>query len=239
MTEEKKASYRLVDLSQEIFTGAPVWPGHPETKITVTDTHESTRRSGRFEEDYGYTAEKIEMSTHGTTHVDSISHIDPAPGAPSIEKIPLAWFYTDDICIDLSHIPPKTYYTLDMIKQALEKHGLDIKKGDTVLLYSGHYVRTWGTAGWLTDYPGLSREAAEWIYDHGAINIGQDAPSHDCALTKSYPAHQVCREKQTLNTENLGDLRPVVGKRFRFIGFPLKIRNGSGSPIRAVAVLED
>ncbi len=239
MTEKKKASHRLVDLSQEIFTGAPVWSGHPETKITVTDTHESTRRSGRFEEDYGYTAEKIEMSTHGTTHIDSISHIDPAPGAPSIEKIPLAWFYTEAICIDLSHIPPKTYYTPDMIKEALQKHGLDIKKGDTVLLYSGHYVRTWGTAGWLTDYPGLSREAAEWIYDHGAINIGQDAPSHDCALTKSYPAHQVCREKQTLNTENLGDLRPVVGKRFRFIGFPLKIRNGSGSPIRAVAVLED
>ena len=100
-------------------------------------------------------------------------------------------------------------------------------------------MRTWGTPAWLTDYPGLSREAAEWIHDQGAINIGQDAPSHDCSQTKSYPAHQVCREKQTLNTENLGDLRPVVGKRFRFICFPLKIRNGSGSPIRAVAVLED
>jgi kynurenine formamidase len=44
---------------------------------------------------------------------------------------------------------------------------------------------------------------------------------------------------QTLNIENLGDLRPVVGRRFQFIGLPLKIRKGSGSPIRAVAVLED
>jgi kynurenine formamidase len=44
---------------------------------------------------------------------------------------------------------------------------------------------------------------------------------------------------QTLNIENLGDLRPAVGKRFQFIGLPLKIRGGSGSPIRAVAVLED
>ncbi|MEE9609670.1 MAG: cyclase family protein [Desulfatiglandales bacterium] len=237
--ETKEKNYRLVDLSQEIFTGAAVWPGHPETKITVVDTHESTRKSGRFEEDYGFTAEKIEMSTHGTTHVDSISHIDPAPRAPSIDKISLDWFYTGAICIDLSYIPPKTYYTVDIIKEALKKHGLEIEKGDTVLLYSGHYVRTWGSAGWLSEYPGLDREAAEWIYDQGAINIGQDAPSIDCALTKSFPAHQVCREKQTLNIENLGDLRPVVGMRFRFIGLPLKIRDGSGSPIRAVAVLED
>jgi kynurenine formamidase len=44
---------------------------------------------------------------------------------------------------------------------------------------------------------------------------------------------------QKLNTENLADLRPVVGKRFRFIALPLKIRGGSGSPVRAVAVLEE
>jgi len=231
--------YKLIDLSQEIYTGAPVWPGHPETKVTVVATHEETVKSGRFTENYSYTAEKIEMSTHGTTHVDSISHIDPTPGAPSIEKIPLDWFYTGAICLDLSHIPPRTEYTVADIQAALDKYGLDIRKGDTVLLYSGHYGRTWGTDAWLTDYPGLSREAAEFIYGSGAINIGQDAPSHDCAGTTSYPAHQVCREMQTLNTENLGDLSPVAGKRFRFIGFALKIRNGSGSPIRAVAVLED
>jgi kynurenine formamidase len=231
--------YKLIDLSQEIFSGAPVWPGHPETKVTVVATHEETVASGRFTENYSYTAEKIEMSTHGTTHVDSISHIDPTPGAPSIDKIPLDWFYTEGICIDLSHIAPKGTYTVEDIKAALDKHGLEIKKGDTVLMYSGHYVRTWGTDAWLTGYSGLGREAAEFIYGAGAINIGQDAPSHDSSQTTSYPAHQVCREMQTLNTENLGDLRPVVGKRFRYIGLPLKIRNGSGSPIRAVAVLED
>jgi kynurenine formamidase len=231
--------YKLIDLSQEIFTGAPVWPGHPETKVTVVDTHEERLMSGRFEENYSFTAEKIEMSTHGTTHVDSISHIDPRPGAPSIDQIPLDWFYTRGICLDLSHIPPQTYYTVEMIKEALEKDGLEIKKGDTVLLYSGHYNRTWGTPAWLTEYSGLSREAAEFIYGQGAINIGQDAPSHDCSLTKSYPAHQVCRELQTLNTENLGDLSSVAGKTFTYIGLPLKIRNGSGSPIRAVALLED
>ena len=230
-------SCKLIDLSQELFTGAPVWPGHPKTRVDVVATHDETRKSGKFTDNYSYTAEKIELSTHGTTHVDSISHIDPDPNALTIDKIPLEWFYTGAICLDLSHIPPRTYYTIDMIKESLIKDSLEIKDGDTVLLYSGHYGRTWGTPAWLTDYSGLSREAAEYIYGLGAINIGQDAPSHDCSQTTGYPAHQVCREMQKLNIENLGNLEPVAGKRFRFIGFPLKIRNGSGSPIRAVAVL--
>ncbi len=229
--------YKLVDLSQEIFTGAPVWPGHPQTVITVVDTYESTR--DRFEEGYCFTAEKIEMSTHGTTHVDSIMHIDPTPGAPSIDELPLDWFYTEGICIDLSHLPPRTEYTVGMIKEALARHNLELKKGDTLLLYSGHYERTYCTPAYLSAYSGLGREAAEYIYGAGVLNIGQDAPSHDRGGTLSYPAHQVCREMQTLNTENLGDLRPVVGKRFRYIGLPLRIRRGSGSPIRAIAVLDD
>ena len=150
---------RLIDLSQELFDGAPVFPGHPQTKIVLVDTFESTRT--RYTEGYGYTTEKIDMSTHGTTHVDSISHIDPSPGAPSIDRIPLDWFWTEAICLDLSHLPPKTYYTTKMIEDALAKNGLDIREGDTVLIDSGHYRRNWGKPGWLTDYPGLSREAAD------------------------------------------------------------------------------
>ena len=71
------------------------------------------------------------------------------------------------------------------------------------------------------------------------MNIGQDAPSIDCVLTTSFPAHQVCKEMQRLNTENLADLRPVTGLRFLLAAFPLRIRGGSGSPIRAVALLAD
>jgi len=44
---------------------------------------------------------------------------------------------------------------------------------------------------------------------------------------------------QRLNTENLADLEAVSGKRFRFAAFPLKIRHGTGSPVRAVAIVEE
>ncbi|MFP4270984.1 MAG: hypothetical protein ACLFTL_10515 [Alphaproteobacteria bacterium] len=52
--------------------------------------------------------------------------------------------------------------------------------------------------------------------------------------------HQVCRDTKVTHMESLVNLRELVGKgRFRFIGFPLKIKGGTGSPIRAVAVLDD
>ena len=42
-----------------------------------------------------------------------------------------------------------------------------------------------------------------------------------------------------LNTENLCNLKEIVNKRLMYIGLPLKIRGGSGSPIRAVALLNE
>lgn len=52
--------------------------------------------------------------------------------------------------------------------------------------------------------------------------------------------HLVCRNMGFTHMESLCNLDKLVGQgRFRFIGFPLKIRGGSGSPIRAVAVLDD
>jgi kynurenine formamidase len=49
----------------------------------------------------------------------------------------------------------------------------------------------------------------------------------------------MCREYGIHHYENLANLRELVGRRFTFVGFPLKIRDGTGSPVRAVAVLEE
>lgn len=71
------------------------------------------------------------------------------------------------------------------------------------------------------------------------VNFGIDAPSVDNHADKTFPYHVVCREKKLLNMENLANLDKVSGKRFIFIGFPLKIRGVSGSSIRAVVLLEE
>ena len=55
----------------------------------------------------------------------------------------------------------------------------------------------------------------------------------------NFRAHQICGERGITHMECLFNLDKLVGRgRFRFVGFPLKIRGGSGSPIRAVAIFE-
>jgi kynurenine formamidase len=69
--------------------------------------------------------------------------------------------------------------------------------------------------------------------------FGVDSPSPDNPADKFYPVHLFCRENGVTHYENLANLEAVVGRRFRFFGFPLRIRGGHGSPVRAVAMLHE
>ncbi|WP_037320741.1 hypothetical protein [Salegentibacter sp. Hel_I_6] len=52
--------------------------------------------------------------------------------------------------------------------------------------------------------------------------------------------HHICGAMNFTHYENMVNLYKLIGKgRFRFIGLPLKIRGGTGSPVRAVAIFEN
>jgi len=174
------------------------------------------------------------MSDHGGTHVDSIEHVSRKPGALTIDKIPLDWFYGPAICLDVSHLRPKAYISKKDLSDALIKHKLEIMEGDTVLLYTGS-IKKLGTWEYLTEYPGLHYEATIRHADKKVRNVGADAPSIDNPADKSYPAHRACGEKDMLNMGNLGDLKEAIRKRFKIVLFPLKLRGCTDSPVRVVA----
>jgi kynurenine formamidase len=237
-----KRKYRLVDLSQEIYNGMPVYPGHQRTAIFPMKTHEETMMVNGT----GYSSITcgILMSDHGPTHVDAELHIDPSPGARAIDELPIEMFYGPAICVDVSFIRgEESCFTKAILEKALADAALSIEEGDTLLLYTGHYDRTYPDYGkWLFDYPGLDREASEWLCDQGIINVGIDAPSIDSSLEmkrKIYPAHTVCKERHLLNIENMANLDQVAGMRFTLSALPLKIKGASGSPVRAVAIIDE
>jgi kynurenine formamidase len=91
----------------------------------------------------------------------------------------------------------------------------------------------------MTDYPGLDREGTEFIIDQGCVNLGVDSASPDMWYDKTYPCHSVCAERGITHIENLSNLDKIIGKRFTFIGLPLKIRKCTGSPLRAGAILDE
>jgi kynurenine formamidase len=230
-----KISGTIIDLSQEIYTGMPVYPGHAKTVIWEHMSHEESGRM--LGTGFSYQSSGLMFCDHGPTHIDSVSHLSRDPGAPSVEEIPLTYCVTSAICIDVSDVAPQTQFGAEKIVSELNHWGLDIRGGDTVLFHTGHYAKYYGTPEYASHQPGLTRDATEYIIDKGAINFGVDNTSPDMFLDKTYPCHMVCRERQITHIENLCNLEKLVGKRFTFIALPLRIRKGTGSPVRAVAIL--
>ena len=228
---------KIVDLSQEIYTGMPVYPGHIKTVIWIHASHEEMRR--QLGTGFSYETRGILLCDHGPTHIDSVSHLSTDPEAPSVDKIPLEYCITSAISLDVSDVPRKKQFGRAKIEAQLKKWDLDIRKGDTVLFYTGHYDQFYGKPEYMTDYPGLDREATEFIIDQGCINFGVDSPSPDMWYDKTYPCHSVCAERKVTHIENLCNLDKVLGKRFTFIALPLKIREGTGSPVRAIAIVPE
>ena len=231
-------NHEIVDLTQPIFSGMPVFVGHPDTWRWTNMTHEESAASGRFESEMSYYSGIVQMCEHGPTHVDSISHLDPSPSAKHIDEMDFNFFYSRGIAIDFEDVEDNSYIDAEKVKERLQHYNLDIKQGDTLLFTYGHYKRHYPKDSYTTHYAGWTRDAAEYVYKEcGALNVGTDAPSMDMAHSPEYPCHLVCRELGRTNTENLYNIEKVVGKEFLYIGLPLKIKGGSGSPIRAIAVL--
>ncbi len=228
----------IIDLSQELFTGMPVFHGLPEVKITMYASHE--QQDGIVGSDVVSPAvNRLELGEHTGTHVDAFNHMGRQYRGQSIDTMPLAMFYTDGICLDVSHKGLRALIEPTDLEQALAQARLEIHPGDTVLLYTDHYRRTFGTPNWDRG-PGLSVDAARWLGQRRIAAFGVETASPGVRHVSNKDVHRICGEMGFTHYENLVNLHELIGRgRFRFIGLPLKIRGGTGSPVRAVAVFED
>ena len=94
--------FEIIDLSQEIYEGMPVYKGLPQVKMTVHNSHEEwngiknpiTKTPA---------VHKLELGEHTGTHVDAINHMEIQHKGKSIDKMPLSMFYTEGICLDFSN----------------------------------------------------------------------------------------------------------------------------------------
>lgn len=228
---------RLVDLSQDIYTGMKVYPGHLKTVVFEHATHEET--APKFDSGFSFQTTGFLLNDNGPTHVDSFSHLDPAAGAETIDQMPLELFYGPAVCIDVSDRPPRTDIEPVHLDAALERAGLDVRAGDILLLHTATWNRHQGTTAYLSEFPGLGAAGSQWLVDRGVKTFGVDSPTPDNPISTSYPCHMMCREQHITHYENLANLDQVVGRRFVYAGFPLKLRGGHGGPTRAVALLDD
>ncbi|MGY4257877.1 kynurenine formamidase [Bradyrhizobium sp. USDA 4516] len=228
----------LIDLSRELHHRAPAPHLHPPIIMGVWNDHDEIKQAGATR----FTSKSwaLSLSDHSGTHVDAPCHFNPDPQAPSIDQIPLEDFYTEAICLDLSHAPLRHEITAAEMEEALVRSGQQIRPRDTVLIEMGVNRRLWGTPGYLHDFPGLHVDAVHWLADRKILMFGVEAISPAPEGEANYKAHLACAARGITHIECMWNLDRLVGKgRFRFIGFPLRIRGGTASPIRAVAVLDE
>ncbi|MFA6155903.1 cyclase family protein [Mesorhizobium sp.] len=217
----------FVDLTHPMKQGMPVWPTHPHYCQEMVESY-----------DRGDVAcnHALAMSEHTGTHFDAPVHF--IRGGAAISDIPVERFFGRMVTIDARACQPRQAVEPEHVFAFEKQHGR-IRQGDAVFFHFG-WDRFWDDpaqhAAFLADWPGLSRQTCELLVERGARIAGSDCLSIDCFGAEDFPAHNTLLSANILIGENfarLGDLPPLCF----LITLPLPIEGGTGSPLRAVAVI--
>ncbi len=155
----------------------------------------------------GYYMNVLKMGEHSGTHVDAPAHF--LPEGKTVDEMPLEFFMGEGVVVDLRGRGGEV--------QLEELPEVDVEGRIVLLLTSGRE---------------LSPEVAQFLVDEGVRAVGTDGMSIGDEIV-----HRILLGNEVPVFENLVNLDLLVGLEFTFIGFPLKIEGGSGSPVRAVAIV--
>jgi kynurenine formamidase len=237
---------KLIDLSMEVSNDMVTFPRVARPIMAVLETHEEFATNVGAAE-HGVTSLTahcaVVLSDHAGTHVDSMRHM--VPGAPSAGEIPLEYCYGDGVVLDFTHLPYGAGITVKDVEEALAKISYTLKPLDIVMLKTGA-SRYNKEQRYLTDHCGMTKEATHCLIDKGIIMMGTDAVTFDPPVKtmletkKLWEAHQVMLEKEYYHLENLENLDAIpVAHGFTVSVLPVKWMGTTGSPVRAVAIIEE
>ena len=222
---------KVIDLSQTLEEHIPHFPTHAKFFRNLWGSYWHGERSLHYQ---------LVMHEHNGTHVDAPAHFisDTKPQAHvTMERVPVASLVGRGARLDCGGMKEGDYVSKDFIQAWEARHGA-LGRGDIVLFnfgWSEHWKLRPEHARYTKDWPGVSMDAAEYLVQKSVAALGVDALSPDPpAALASNPIHPFVLEKQVLIIENLTNLEQL-SDFFLFAALPLKIRGGSGSPIRAVA----
>ena len=230
---------RIVDLSMTIQSDLTTQRAFSGNVLVNLVSHEESRKfaAGTPEDPFTSTWNYLSMTEHCGTHVDAFYHMDP--NGLSVDEMDLDFFFGKAVCLDLTHLPPRAVITPEMLESAEKKAGITID-GHIVLLATGLHRQYYPDPVILEMNAELSSDAVYWLHEHGSRVHGVEGASTDILDKNTFPSHRACRDLKMAHYEWLVNLEELIGKgEFMFYGVPLKLKRGSGSPVRAFAVLED
>ena len=236
---------RWIDLSYDLSSETVYWPTAEPFKL-------ETVAAGRTEKGYYYSAYKFCAAEHGGTHIDAPIHF--AQGGQTVDQLPLTQLIAPAIKIDVSSkaTANRDYLiSIDDLTGWEAAHG-KIPDGNIVLLQTG-FGEYWpdslkylgtnkrGPEGVAeSHFPGLQPEAAEWLTKNRKIKaIGIDTASIDYGQSQVYGSHVALMGQNIPAFENVANLKEVPVTGAQIIALPMKIKGGSGGPLRIIAFVPD
>ena len=233
----------LVDLSHAYDEQTVFWPTAEGFKLEkVAD--------GQTPDGYYYAANNFSTAEHGGTHLDAPVHF--AAGRHTADQIPLEQLIGAAVLIDVTDkcAADRDYQITVADFQRWEAEHGELPR-DVILLLRTGFGRFWpdrerymGTAergaGAVAKlhFPGLHPDAARWLTANRSIKaVGLDTPSIDFGQSKLFESHRVLFDKNVPAFENLANLDRLPPTDLHVVALPMKIKNGSGGPLRAVAIV--
>ncbi|MGI9381865.1 MAG: cyclase family protein [Methyloligellaceae bacterium] len=232
-------SRRIVDLSLTVEDNMPAHKLFQSPIYLAALDHEKTKsfNLGVPDDPMTFQTNYIGMLDHVGTHVDAFRHVNP--NGATIDEMPLDLFIGKAVCFDLRHIPDLGDIDAEEMEKAEAAAGVKVD-GHIVLLCSGLHERHYPEKEVVWTNPGLTVCATKWLKERGSMMHGVEGPSTDKPTDNIFAQHRACRDLGVTHFEWLVNLEELIGKgEFEFFGVPIKFKGGSGSPVRAFAILEE
>jgi len=237
------AKDKWIDLSYDFSDKTLYWPTANTFKFDTS--FNGVTPGGFYYEAYNYCA-----AEHGGTHLDAPAHF--AKGKWSTDQIPLDRLTGESAVIDVSAKALKDADYQISVADVEDWERTNGKLADDIIIlfrtgYGSFYPdakKYLGTDERGADavaklhFPGIHPDLASWLVKNRKIKaVGLDVASVDYGQSKDFKTHQILYGENISGFENVANLDKLPVKGAFIIALPMKIKNGSGGPLRIVAIL--
>ncbi len=243
---------RIYDLAQPYFTGMPHYPTHPPFLYSLTKQHGDYVTAGGASS----AADALALGSHVGTHIDALCHFSRggklhggAQVAQScgggLERLSIdtvAPILRRGVLLDVAGLLGVDALPEDFTITPEHLETARVEPGDVLLLRTG-WGRFWDDARrYINEVrgPGPEIDGARWLSERKIFAAGSDTVSFERVPAPEMPVHVhllVASGIHIIEALNLEELARDRVSEFVFLAAPLKIRGGTGSPIRPLALV--
>ena len=214
---------KIIDLTHMISPEMPVYPGTEGPKFEPANTYERD----------GFKETKLSMYSHTGTHMDPPAHL--FAGRTTLDQFEVSQFVGSACVIDCQELKAGERITMAHVNRNRE----NADRAEFLLFNTG-WDRYWGKEEYFGDYPYIDGETAEYIVKGQKKGVGLDVIGLDPIADEGLTLHRkLLKGNEIVIIENLTNLDRLGRELFTFCALPLRHMDADGSPIRAIAMMEE